>query len=140
MGSRGGPGYRWAAPSAGRFLDFGSARSILVGTEDLSAGPGHQGGNRPNGDGLLQEVHRAVSKQGVRAAGVERVDLVVAGAVNHAGAAPVAARLALRAGQPGVGERVGPGSAACGDWLDDSIDEKAIGLEEVDLPRPVIPG
>ena len=71
-------------------------------------------------------------------AGVERVDLVVAGAVDHAGAAADAVLPALGAGQAGVGEVVGPGPAAAADRLDDAVDRQAVDLRLVDLPESVV--
>ena len=46
-------------------------RSILVGADDLAAGPRHQGAIGRHVDAILDEPHRAVGHREIAAAGVE---------------------------------------------------------------------
>src|SRR5262249_46902881 len=88
--------------------------------------------------GLLEEADRAVAEQGVGAAGVPGVDLVVAGGVDHARPEPEPAVVAAAAGERGVDEHVGPGAAAAGDRPDAAVHRHAIDLRTVDLPAAVV--
>ena len=83
-------------------------------------------------------MDRAVGEEGVRPGRVERVDLVVARAVDHACSPPDAIIDPLGAGEARVGEVVGPGTTAAADWLDDAIDGQAIDLREVNPPLAVV--
>src|SRR5262249_17087361 len=97
-----------------------------------------QGGDQLDRRDVLDEVDGAIHEQGVGPTGVERVDLVVAGAVHHAGTAANAILTALRAGQAGVGEVVGPGPAGPTDGPDDAADRQAVDLRSVNLPESVV--
>ena len=113
-------------PSAGAICS--AVRSILIGADDFSAGPGDQGGDQLDRGDVLDEVDGPINEQAIRPTGVERVDLVVARAVDHARAAADAVLPSLGAGQAGVGEVVGPGAAAAADGLDDPVDRQAVDL------------
>src|SRR5271157_5111017 len=95
--------------------------SVLVGADDLAASAGDQCDDRQRIDGFLDEVHRAVGEEYVRSAGMERIDLVVAGAVDQAD--PVTPDAIRRgAAEVGVREGVGPGAAAAIGRIEHAID------------------
>src|SRR5208282_3327695 len=58
--------------------------SILVGANDFTSRPRDQADHDVRVDALLEEMHRAVREAHIDPAGVERIELVVAAAVDHA--------------------------------------------------------
>src|SRR5262249_7648675 len=77
------PGSRGAEPRDGR--PWGSfTRAGSVERDALATGPGHEGDDGRGRGRVPQEADAPVAEQGVRSAGVPRVDLVVAGRVDHA--------------------------------------------------------
>src|SRR5947209_6091159 len=93
--------------------------------DDLAAGTGDQAHDNGWSGPILEELHVAVREQHIHATGVERVQLVVGGAVDHAGASSGTAVIGRCPGQVKEGERVGPAAPAAWGGIEHAIHQRA---------------
>src|SRR5262249_56200381 len=108
-------------------------RAGSVERDALATGPGHEGDDGRGRGRVPQEADAPVAEQGIRPAGVPRVDLVVAGRVDHARPQSLAAFVALPAGQRRVGEHVTPRAAATGHRFDAAVRRLPVHFRLVNL-------
>src|SRR5579883_1008420 len=88
--------------------------------------------------GLAQEPNRAVTEQSIRSAGVPRVNLVVAGVVDHARPQSISAIVALRTRQGGVAEHIAPRATTARHWFGAPVHRQPIHFRLVNLPQAVV--